>query len=440
MQAPLRVTTPFGTPRLVADPAPIIRGASRSSVTETRLATRQPRILVVTTGRLASTARLAMELRRAGAAVSLVAPAGHPARVLKIFETIITHSALAPWQLLEKYARRLQPDAIVPCDEKSVRDLHELYRRTTHRSVQVLVEASLGPAAAFDVVESRHSLLSIARKLGIRVPVSMPLPDVQALDKWMGSHAAPFVLKADGSWAGFGVRIITDAKVAHEAWQQMRRPTSFYLAARQLMLEGDTFPARSWMQQERPVLSVQSYIDGWPANIGVACWRGQVLATSCVESVSALSATGPSTAARIIESREMVNAASKIVEALGLSGLVGFDFMIEAATGHSYLIEMNPRVTPICTIPLGAGHDLPEALAAHLAGRTTQNRPSRTDREIIVYFPDTLQQDPSNQLLHTGYHDVPWDEPELVRRLLRPELRDRFWVLRMLSRLRQRVR
>jgi hypothetical protein len=240
----------------------------------------------------------------------------------------------------------------------------------------------------------------------------MSVLDQNALDAWLRRKSAPFVVKADGSWSGFGVRTISDKTVAHPMRQQMQQPNGLLVAMRALLREWDVSGLRSWARGDRQVLSAQSYVDGRPANIGIACWQGEVLETTCAEAVATFSATGPSTVARIIQSSEMVDAATSIVQTLGLSGLIGFDFMIEAATGFSYLIEMNPRVTPICTIPLGRGHDLPESFVACLAGRAPQDRQPRTDQEIIVYFPDTWQQDPSSHLLQAGFHDVPWDQPE----------------------------
>jgi predicted ATP-grasp superfamily ATP-dependent carboligase len=180
---------------------------------------------------------------------------------------------------------------------------------------------------------------------------------------------------------------------------------------------------------------VQRYVDGWPANVGVACWQGEVLAAVCAESVATTSATGPSTVARVIENAEMLDTAKRVVAALGLSGMIGFDFMIEAATGDAYLIEMNPRNTPICAVRLGPGRDLAEALVARLAARPVRERPARTERDIVVFFPDTWRADPANHFLHSGYHDVPWEQPELVRVLMEPERRERYWVLRLLRRL-----
>jgi len=434
MQAvPLQLTTGFEAPSVLADaarpPHPGSASASAQPPEADRAPGRDPHILLATTGRLASTARVAMELQNAGATVSLLAPANHPAMALDVLSHKLIYSAVFPQAILEAALRRLMPDAVVPCDERTVRDLHALQRSSRHRGVRDVIERSMGPPGSYPAVTSRAKLLALARRLGARVPASMPLPNKIALDQWISQNPAPFVLKADGSWAGFGVRIISDGNVAHLALKQMTRPVSGYLAIREMLLEGDNFSLRAWLRRDRPVMSVQGYIDGWPANVGVACWNGEVLAATCVESVTTLSATGPSTVARIIQNPEMVDTAQRIVRALGLSGLIGFDFMIEAASGFAYLIEMNPRNTPICAVRLGPGRDRP-----------VRERPPRTDRDIIAYFPDTWRQDPSSGFLQSGYHDVPWEQPELMRKLMQPELRERYWFMRKLSQLRQRLR
>ena len=159
------------------------------------------------------------------------------------------------------------------------------------------------------------------------------------------------------------------------------------------------------------------------------------IASVSAESVATVSATGPSTVARIIQNEEIVEAAKRIVKALGLSGMIGFDFMIEAATGNAYLIEMNPRNTPICALRLGAGRDLAEALVARLSARPVRERPPRTEHDIVAFFPDTWQEDPKSQFLHTGFHDVPWEYPDLVRLLMQPERRERYRVLRLLRKI-----
>jgi hypothetical protein len=429
--SPLELTSGFGSAPAVPDAVT----ASPTSAEVDRQRGEPPRIMLATTGGLPSTARLALELHDAGARVSLISPRNHPARVLDVFDSRSIYRAIAPCQSLEAALLRTGPDLVIPCDERAVRDMHRLYRETGYQDLRLLIERSIGPAEAFPVVTSRADLLDLARKQGVRVPPSAPLSSARALDEWMAGNATPFALKADGSWSGFGVRIISDPGKARAAFADMTRRASGRLALREMVLEGNNFAIRSWLKRERPAMSAQGYIDGWPANIGVACWRGEVLAAACAESVSTLSATGPSTVARIIDNPEMIDAARRIVKALGLTGLVGFDFMIEAATGAAYLIEMNPRCTPVCTVRLGPGRDLAEALVARLAHRSPRERPAKTERDILVFFPDTWQVDPSNPFLHTGYHDVPWEQPNLVRLLMRPPLRDRYGVMRMLRRV-----
>ncbi len=396
---------------------------------------RDPHILLATTGQLPSTARLAMEMQEAGARVSLIGPNNHPARALDFISKCATYRAMAPRRSLEAALLRWQPDMVIPCDERTVRDLHEIWRRTPHPSVKLLIERSTAPAASYQTITSRAALLALAQQEGVRVPPSMPLRNANDLEKWIALNEAPFVLKADGSWAGFGVRIISNASAAAVAHQRMTRRASGRLAIRESLLEGNHFGIRSWIRRERPAMSVQGYVDGWPANIGVACWQGEVLAEVCAESVSTTSATGPSTVARIIENPEMLDAAKRVVRALGLSGMIGFDFMIEAATGAAYLIEMNPRNTPICAVRLGPGRDLAEALVAWLASRPVRERPPRTERDIVVFFPDTWREDPANHFLRSGYHDVPWEQPDLVRVLMQPERRERYGILRLLRRI-----
>ena len=202
-------------------------------------ATRDPHVLLATTGQLPSTARLAMELHEAGARVSLIAPDNHPARVLGLFHHQVTYRASAPRRCLEATLRRVAPDLVIPCDERTVRDLHAIAGNTENPDIKRLIEASTAP------VRQSSGRLPLARHCshwrqqeGVRVPPSMPLPDKDALERWTRDHATPFVLKADGSWAGFGVRIISDADEASDAYTRMTRPVSARVALREVSAGG----------------------------------------------------------------------------------------------------------------------------------------------------------------------------------------------------------
>jgi len=136
---------------------------------------------------------------------------------------------------------------------------------------------------------------------------------------------------------------------------------------------------------------------------------------------------GPATVLRLIEDVEMATAAEKMVRRLNLSGLHGFDFMLESETGNVYLIEINPRATQVGHLTLGSGRDLPAALYAAVSGEALKAAPKVTENDTIALFPQEWVRDPASAFLRSGYHDVPWEEPELVRVCLRSRRKRSAW-------------
>jgi hypothetical protein len=125
---------------------------------------------------------------------------------------------------------------------------------------------------------------------------------------------------------------------------------------------------------------------------------------------------------RLLDNVEMTSAVEKMVRRLNLSGTHGFDFMLEASSGAAYLIEINPRITQVAHLTLGSGRDLPAALTAALLGSNLQPSPRVTENDIITLFPQEWMRDPASLFIQSGYHDVPWGEPELIRACIRHAL------------------
>jgi len=123
----------------------------------------------------------------------------------------------------------------------------------------------------------------------------------------------------------------------------------------------------------------------------------------------------------------MSNTAETMVHELNLSGLLGFDFMLEAHTGNAYLLEINPRATQVGHLMLGPGRDLPAALCAAVSGDPLRAHPAVTENDTISLFPQEWIRDPASEFLRSSYHDVPWDEPELVRACVRAGRKQRAW-------------
>jgi predicted ATP-grasp superfamily ATP-dependent carboligase len=199
-----------------------------------------------------------------------------------------------------------------------------------------------------------------------------------------------------------------------------------------MVVNRDPFWLRPWWNNYRPAVVVQSYIPGRPANCAVVCWKGEVLAGIGVEVVSAEGSTGPAVIVRVVDNSEMILAAEKIAGRLGLSGFFGLDFMIEEGSGATYLIEMNPRCTPLSHLQLGTGRDLVEAFAARLLGRPLRETDPVTQNDTIAYFPQGWTT--KSEFLQSAYLDIPREEPDLVQDLLQP-WPDRSFLYRLVSKV-----
>jgi hypothetical protein len=114
----------------------------------------------------------------------------------------------------------------------------------------------------------------------------------------------------------------------------------------------------------------------------------------------------------------MAVAVEKIVRRLNLSGFHGFDFMLETGSQDAYLIEINPRATQVGHLRLGSGRDLPAALQATVSGTVVQEDSKLTENPTITLFPQEWLRNPASPFLRSSYHDVPWEEPGLVRACL----------------------
>jgi hypothetical protein len=353
----------------------------------------------------------------------MLCPSGDLTRFTKRVWWRRNYHALAPLRCLGMAIKDLQPDLIIPCDERAVQHLHRLFRETRDHDTRAIIEGSIGAAENYHSIEARVDVLLLAKQEGVLAPDIQPVFDITDLRSWSDGHAFPWVLKIDGSWGGDGVRIVKSWDEAKAAFWHIRRPVDTVTAIGQALLYRNFFLLPPWLARTQPTVSVQSYIAGTPANCAVAAWRGEVLAGVAVETIVSVSNTGPAAAVRVVEGSDMLDAASRITRALRLTGLVGFDFIIERTTGRPYVIEINPRSVPLSHIAFGENRDVAQALVKKLTGDPRTLRASLPPHELIAYFPALWERDPNSPFLLQGYHDVPWDEPELLLALLRQEAR-----------------
>jgi hypothetical protein len=380
-------------------------------------------VLLTNTTRWHNAARLAISLSEAGCVVSAVCPAHHPLLKTSAIQRTFSYSGLHPLGSLRDAIESTNPSIIVPCDDLAAQHLHELYAcerklGTSGTKITTLITRSLGSPESYSTVSARYDLIKMACQEGIRVPDTALLNTVDDLKSWHARQTFPWVLKADGTSGGHSVKIAYTLIDAEQIFFELSQQLKATQVIKWLIVDRESFWLRPWWNRSSPRITIQSYIQGRPANCAVVCSDGRVLAGISVEVLSAKGQTGPASVVRVIDNTEMMLAAERIARQLGMSGFFGLDFMIEEGTGAPYLIEMNPRCTPLCHLRLGKGRDMIEALWAQMSGQPVRETPPVTSNDVIAYFPQAWQNE--SPFLKSGFHDIPQGEPDLIQELLHP--------------------
>lgn len=402
-----------------------------------------PAILLTATLRWPIAARLAIAFTDMGCVVEAVCPRQHPVASARAIRKTHAYSALAPLQSLRAAVASAAPDLVIPCDDNAAVHLHQLYLSTTaddpaSNALRVLLARSLGTPGACALATTRGDFMALAAEEGVRIPRTRVATTQGELGAWLAQHGLPCVIKIDSTWGGQGVAIVRSHEEARRAFALMASRPSLRSALARLLLDRDASPLLNAMNQAKRTVTLQEFIVGAPANRAVACWQGQVLAGISVEAIQTQHPTGPATVVRVIENGEMNDAVKKLVRRLGLSGLWGIDFVLEAATGAAHMIELNPRATPISHLPLGDGHNLPAALFARFTGAPPPAPAGTIEHDVIALFPGEWRRDPASLHLRCAHHDIPWDEPGLVQECIAKPWAERGWIARLWARLRPR--
>ena len=376
----------------------------------------KPTVLIVATSSWSPTARLAMALAHAGCTVDALCRARHPLGTIRAVRKTYVYHGLTPLMSFSHAIAEMKPDLIVSGDDLATLHLHRLYEREGgHGEVAKLIERSLGAPESFPVVHARTAFIELAQQECIRAPKTEVIANADALKQWVGRMGFPTVLKANGSSGGDGVRVVHTFEEARRALSALQAPPLLSRAVKRALVDRDQTLIWPSLLRCQSVVNAQEFVAGREATSAVACWKGAVLASLHFEVVNKRDSAGPSCVLRLIENPEMSAAAEKMVRRLKLSGLHGFDFMLESHTGNAHLIEINPRATQVGHLTLGPGRDLPAALYAALSGEGLRPAPKVTENDMIALFPQEWMRDPESAFLQSAYHDVPWEEPELLR-------------------------
>src|SRR5204863_5357998 len=208
------------------------------------------------------------------------------------------YGAFDPRATLEAAIEAEKPSVIVPCDDRVVWQLHEIHARRPH--LRPLIEASLGSAEAYPIVAHRERLLETAEALGVRVPETRHLDGVDGVRSWFREGATRAVLKRDGTWGGDGVKIARSEAEALAAYELLARRTQITTPAKRYLVNRDPLAWWAWRSRAGAAMTIQSFIEGRPANTMLACWRGELLGMVSVEVLVSQGQTGAGVVVRVI--------------------------------------------------------------------------------------------------------------------------------------------
>jgi hypothetical protein len=384
----------------------------------------KPTVLIVTSSRWFPTARLAVTLANAGCTVQAVYPSGHPITKTLAVTRGFEYRGLAPLQSIAAAIAATSPDLLVSGDDLATWHLHRLYEEKLRAgpsgsTICALIERSLGAPENFAVIDDRASFMQVAQQAGVRIPHTALVPDFTELDRLTARGGFPIVLKANGTWGGEGIRVVKNIEESRRALRTLQAPPLLARAMKRALFDRDTTLVRPSFLRRGAAVIAQSFIAGGEGTSAVACWKGEVLGSLHFAVLEKSRSSGHATVVRRVEHPEMIDATEKMARGLSLSGFHGFDFMLDDRANDAYLIEINPRATQVGHLALGPGRDLAGALASALTCAPARPSPSVTENDTIALFPQEWLRDPSSPYLHSGYHDVPWDQPDLVRACVR---------------------
>ncbi len=371
-------------------------------------------------------ARLALAFSECGAEVFGLCPRGSPISKVASLKAELRYRSIKPLASLCEAIRVTQPDLVVPCDDRVVSHMHALYtEQSTSDAERKLIERSLGDPAGYPIARSRSGLLLLAQRLGVSVPETTVVRDVADLRHSFNQHGVPLVLKADGTWGGSGVRIVHSWAEAVQAYTELRQPLNFSSLLSHLSFHDffALFPFRGRVSNQ---LTAQKYIRGSCCNAMFTCWNGEVLDELGVDVLFSLEELGASSVVRTLPAGEMNRAGQLLVKTLGVSGFCGLDFIAEEQTGNLLLIEFNPRATQLGHLEPGGRDSLARTMVEKLTGEMPR-KPREVTQETIAFFP----QIPSIRAVEPRFvggklfHDIPQQDPGLVRELRRPSWNSR---------------
>jgi hypothetical protein len=299
--------------------------------------------------------------------------------------------------------------AIIAADTRAVEFIHAfagaVQQGTFSQSAgvekfQAMLERSLPPVEHLETVRSRTAGHAVATELGIPAPAQSQIASIDDAIAFAAQHGYPVVLKTEGGAAGVNVTVCNDEAALREAHEKLTVPLSH--------------PPPPPPKQ----LIVEVFIDGPQLSYVFVARGGRVLTGLTRMKVKAYpDPHGPSSVVRVVEVPQMVDYAARFAERVQYNGFASLQCLLDPVSKTPQFLEFNCRPVPIHHLGEEAvGIDWCKAWFAALEGQPPPAFPGPIFKRQIALFPQEWLRDPQSKYLTTNaLHDVPWDDPGLLK-------------------------
>jgi hypothetical protein len=324
---------------------------------------------------------------------------------------------------LERALRQFSPDVIVPGDERAAALIRYWIAKervgdgVLSPALRDCLRRSLGALETLDQRSFKPETLRLARSIGVRAPeeavVASHAEAIAAAERF----GYPVVVKMAHGAGGHVVRVSRNRQMLDGHFLGFHRTaTSRLKAFRRKLLRRDWFPGSS-------AISVQAHVSGRPAMTCAAALSGRTLAVITAFSEELIYSNGPSSIVRLSGHAGMVSATAAMIKALGATGFISFDFIVDGE-GREHLLECNPRPIQLSHLGHLVGLDLARSLAQGLEGNIPA-APAVIDGRAatVALFPQEWRRQSGSPALTEIYHDAPWDDPRLLKAMIDKHMR-----------------
>lgn len=311
-----------------------------------------------------------------------------------------------------------RPDLVLPADDRTAVFLAGLHGRLTRSGgsgiVAETLKRSLGNPAGVLEAANKQKTLDIAAQLGIRAPEQAPILSPKDIVAFGEKHGFPVVLKTPFDSGGHGVVV---CRSREEVDSSLELLTMYDSLKWRLSRWRDELQGRALASRWLPVsgrMTVSRFIEGNCGTSVVAAMEGKALSVMTAVREGTQKSAESNSVVRFKDQVEMRETSVAMTQHWGLTGLIGFDFMIDQE-GHAWMIECNPRATPIAHLGNRVGEDVCNALFCALTSLPPRKREGPLPDLVVALYPQEIWRDPGSRYLRDSFHDVPLHDEELLK-------------------------